>query len=416
MSMGRALRDRPLSRFVVLAMAFAAGLLVERSGRLLTPYYYTPSGVERTFAPFWQAWDLVDRYYVDRQKVNPVDMTRGAIEGMLASLGDVGHTTYLSPEEVKQLNRELNGEHLEGIGAMLGVRQRRPVILYTLPGSPAREAGLRPGDTLVEVEGKQVLGMALDRLVALVHGPAATTVHLRVLRTGTSKPLDFAITRAQVPVPQVSWRLLPSLPIAHVAIHEFGKEADAQLQSALEEATKEGARALVVDVRGNRGGLKDQAVTVTSEFLPGGNVFLEQDARGDRKPVPVVPGGHASTIPVSVLIDEGTASSAEIFAGALQDHHRGQLVGTRTFGTGTVLGQFPLRDGSAVLLAIDEWLTPDGRQIWHRGIQPDIPVTLPEDALILFPESEVGLDAAALAKTQDRQLLKAIDVVKAQVR
>jgi carboxyl-terminal processing protease len=157
-------------------------------------------------------------------------------------------------------------------------------------------------------------------------------------------------------------------------------------------------------------------VAVTSEFLKDGNVFIEQDAEGRRTEVPVQPGGHAVDIPLVVLIDEGTASSGEILAGAIQDHGRGKLVGTRTFGTGTVLQPFPLSDGSAVLLAVTEWLTPNGRQIWHTGISPDVEVALPEGVSILLPETETDLDADALAKSEDAQLLKALSLLKEQIR
>src|SRR5262249_53324406 len=150
---------------------------------------------------------------------------------------------------------------------------------------------------------------------------------------------------------------------------------------------------------GSPGGLKEQAVLVASEFLKGGNVLLERDAEGQQTPVAVKPGGVARDLPLVVLIDEGTASAAEILAGALQDHKRAKLVGTRTFGTGTVLEPFNLSDGSAVLLAVAEWLTPAGRQIWHKGISPDVEVALPAEATALLPEMEAGLNAAALARS-----------------
>src|SRR5262249_25065336 len=154
----------------------------------------------------------------------------------------------------------------------------------------------------------------------------------------------------KITLPDVSWHMLPGTAIAHVAILEFGQPADEQLKDALREAQAQGAKGLILDVRGNPGGLKDQAVAVTSEFLAEGNVFIEQDADGHQTPVPVTAGGTALDIPVVVLIDTGTASSAEIFAGALQDHKRGELVGTKTFGTGTVLRPYLLKDRSAVLL------------------------------------------------------------------
>ncbi|HLJ91851.1 MAG TPA: S41 family peptidase [Gemmataceae bacterium] len=406
---------RPVRLFLYLAAAFATGMFVEKAGYLLTPYAYTPPGLGKTFAPFWETWALVKQHYVDRKAINAHHMTQGAITGMLASLGDFGHTTYLTHEELEQMKGGLAGQ-FEGIGARLGIRKRQPIVVYTFPGSPARAAGLRRGDVLLEVNGRSVAGLPVERIAALVRGPAGGVVHLRIAREGTAGPLDLNITRGKVDVPDVSWHVLPAVPIAHVAIENFGEKAHAQLLAALEHSQAQGVRALIVDVRGNPGGLKDQAVAVTSEFLKGGNVFMEQDSEGARTEIPVEPGGHATDIPIVVLIDEGTASSAEIFAGAIQDHHRGKLVGARTFGTGTVLQPFGLSDGSAVLLAVTEWLTPNGRQIWHKGISPDVEVALPEGASILLPETEGDLDAASLAKSDDAQLLKALDLLKKQIQ
>ena len=409
------LLGRRVRLFLLLAVAFAAGVLVERSGRLFLPFHYTPPGLERIFAPFWETWHLVEEHYVDRSVVEPHHMTQGAIAGLLASLGDFGHTTYLTKEELKEMEHGLEGQ-FEGIGARLGIREHQPIIVYTFPDSPARTAGLRPGDILREVNGKSVVGLPIDRIAALVRGPAGGVVHLRIAREGVAATLDLNITRGKVDVPDVSWHTIPDVPIAHLAIINFGEKAHTQLLAALDKARSQGVQALLLDLRGNPGGLKDQAVAVTSEFLTEGNVFLEQDAEGKRTAVPVRPGAHAADIPISVLIDEGTASSAEIFAGAIQDHGRGKLVGTRTFGTGTVLQPFGLSDGSAILLAVTEWLTPNGRQIWHKGISPDVEVALPEGALILMPETESDLNAAALAKSEDKQLLKALDVLKEKIR
>jgi carboxyl-terminal processing protease len=405
-------RLRPFSVFVLLSMAFALGILAERSPRLFWSDSYPPPGLEKTFTPFWEAWHLVERNYVDREAIQPQRMTRGAIEGMLFSLGDPGHTTYLTGDEFKGMESVLEGR-MEGIGARITVRNGQPTIVNTIAGSPARAAGLQPGDVILQVDGKPVSGLPLERLLALIRGPVGESIRMTISRKTEKKPLMLPVARARVEVPDVSWHLLPGGTIAHLAIQSFGKQADDQLKAALKEARDQGARALVLDVRGNSGGLKDQAVAVTSEFLSEGDVFIEQDAKGERKAIAVKPGGSAPDIPVCVLIDEATASSAEIFAGALQDHERGKLVGAKTFGTGTVLEPFVLSDGSAVLLAVAEWLTPKGREIWHHGIAPDIAVPQPRDALVLSPESEAGLTAQALAKSEDKQLLKAIEVLKA---
>src|SRR5262249_11419667 len=152
---------------------------VERSGRLISPYHYVPSGLEKTFAPFWETWHLVDKHFVHRDAVDHARMTRAAIEGMLFSLGDFPHTRYVTPDQVEGLKNTLEG-HMEGIGAALQERNGKPTVESTLPGSPARAAGLKPGDILLEVAGKPVSGMLLDQIVEAVRGPAGSEVRLRV--------------------------------------------------------------------------------------------------------------------------------------------------------------------------------------------------------------------------------------------
>jgi carboxyl-terminal processing protease len=397
---------------LLLLVAFTVGVALDRYNWLPGADTHQPPGLGRTFAPFWEAWNLVQKKYVDRAAVNPQRMTEGAIEGMLDSLGDRGHTAYLTKDEFHQMESSLQGE-LEGIGARMTMQNQLPMVAGIIPNSPAQRAGLHAGDVLIEVDGKDVHELSLDRIVKMVKGPANTTVRLKVLRD--NKPVDFEITRAKVEVPTVSWHMLPGVPVAHMLLQEFGKSAHDQMLTALQEATKQGARGLLVDLRGNGGGLKEQAVLVTSLFLKDGVVFIEQDAHGKRTEELVQPQKERTDLPLVVLIDGGTASSAEIFSGAIQDHQRGKLVGTHTNGYGTVLDPVPLTDGSVVLLAVAEWLTPNGRQIWHKGIQPDVEVALPAGARPLMPEAEENLTASELAKSEDKQLLKGLEVLKGQM-
>ncbi|HEY7327551.1 MAG TPA: S41 family peptidase [Gemmataceae bacterium] len=406
-------RNRLVSIFLILA-AFYLGLQVERHG-WISPWH-EPADVRQTFRPFWETWYLVHDKYVDQSSVNDERMTQMAILGMLASLGDIGHTTYLTKEEVQRLQEDLKGE-LYGIGASLGMRKKRPTIIYTLPNSPARAAGLKPGDVIEEVNGQDVKSLSFAQILQRVRGQAGTEVHLKVQRPEPPQTVDLDIKRARVEVPDASWQMLPGVPIAHVSLRNFGERTDEQLREALEAAKKQGAKGIILDVRGNPGGIKEQAVKVTSEFLkPDEVVFLQKDAKGQTQPMLAEKGGVAPDIPLCVLIDENTASSAEILSGAIQDHERGKLIGARTVGTGTVLGHFQLTDGSAVLLAIYEWLTPKGRQIWHKGITPDIEVSLPPDASIVMPESDTKLTADKLARSDDTQLLKAIEVMKKELK
>ncbi len=342
-------------------------------------------------------------------------MTRYAIAGMLESLGDEGHTTYLPPDDVKRMESGLKGE-MEGIGARITMRKRMPTILQTMPNSPARKAGVKAGDVLLEVNGQPVARESLQQIVEQVRGEAGTEVKLRLVPDGKTTPVEVSITRGKVEVPDVTWHMLPGESFAHIGIESFGDKADNQLRAALTESREKGAKGVILDLRGNPGGLKDQAVAVTSEFLKDGDVFIDQDAHGKQTAVPVKPGGTAIDVPLCVLIDGGTASAAEICAGALQDYGRAKLVGERTFGTGTVLEPFELSDGSAVLLATSEWLTPKGRQIWHKGITPDVEVALPEGTSILLPEMEDDMDAEGFKRSEDAQLHKGLEIIQKQVQ
>jgi carboxyl-terminal processing protease len=188
-----------------------------------------------------------------------------------------------------------------------------------------------------------------------------------------------------------------------------------ELEQALKDIRQQGMTGVILDLRNDPGGLLDEAIGVTSQFLGSGNVLLEKNAKGEIKSVPVKPGGVATDMPLVVLINGGTASAAEITAGALQDAHRAKLVGETTFGTGTVLNEFNLSDGSALLLATEEWLTPAGRVIWHRGISPDVQVGLAPTASPLAPEAEKGMTPAQWRDAHDDQLQRGLELLTSSI-
>jgi carboxyl-terminal processing protease len=219
------------------------------------------------------------------------------------------------------------------------------------------------------------------------------------------------MVRASVKMHEVTWHTLPGTTIAHVRLASFDNGVTKDLRSSLEEIQQAGLHGVILDLRNNPGGLLDEAVGVASQFLADGVVLRAKDGKGKISPVPVEKGGVATNFPMVVLINEGSASAAEIVAGALQDNHRAQLVGQTSFGTGTVLQEFRLSDGSALLLAVEEWLTPNGQSFWHKGVTPDFPVILPTTATPLFPGAERSLTAKEFEASEDRQLMDALRLV-----
>ena len=221
------------------------------------------------------------------------------------------------------------------------------------------------------------------------------------------------MTRADVAVAPVSWTLVPGTKTAFIRLDQFSAGAADNLKSVLGDVKKAGADRIILDLRGNPGGYVNEADAVASQFLKSGVVFIERGADGQETKHEVASGGLATDVPLVVLVDGGTASSAEIVTGALQDNGRAQIVGVKTFGTGTVLGEFPLSDGSALRVGTVEWLTPDGHQIWHQGITPNVVVERASDVAALDPDSVSKLTAAQVAKLTDPQLARGLSLVTA---
>jgi len=362
------------------------------------------------FSVFWEAWELASTRFVDPASVDPEEMITGAVNGMLDSLDDNGHTRFLSAEEARQWEETLRGS-FEGIGAYIDVRNGRTIIVAPIEGSPAEQAGLRPGDVILAVNGEPTTGWSVDELRAKVRGPSGTSVTLRVLHPGDNVPVDVTVVRAQVVVPSVNWRMLPD-DVALIRLSSFDNDAGKELRDALAGARQQGARAIVLDLRNNPGGLLDQAVEVASQFLPEGTtVLIEENREGERKVTTARRGGLALDVPLAVLINENSASSAEIVSGALQAAERAVLIGETTFGTGTVLTPYRLSDGSRLLLGTQQWLTPDERAIRGQGIEPDEVIVLGDEVAPLSPAEAAALPAAELRASPDTQLARAVERV-----
>jgi len=392
-------------------VSFGGGVLFANSD-FLKPGVVRAADQPAEFEVFWQVWNIVQNHFVDREALDPQKLTYGAINGLITALGDEGHTRFLTPEEVADQQTNISGKFY-GIGAHVGVENGLPVIVAPFDGSPAAKAGIRAGDIILEVNGEDVTTLPLNEVVDRIRGEEGTEVTIAVFRPDSNESLEFDLVRAEIKIPAALWAMAPGTEVAVVRMTQFSANLNDQVIQAVQEAEAAGAKQLIIDVRNNPGGLLEQAVKVTSQFLKDGNVLLQEDAQGNRETFPVKAGGIATDIPIVVLINRGSASAAEIFAGAIQDHKRGAVLGETTFGTGTVLQPFELDDGSGLLLGTSQWLTPNGRLIRKQGIEPDVEVELPVGAFLTTPPELENMTQAELLKSEDTQLLKALEYLKA---
>jgi len=411
--MGRLLHSLRLFvvNLLIVGLCMVGGIVLDRQVLVaFVPPSAIPASARADFQLMAQAWNVIEQVYVDRTAVQPRRLTYGAISGMVDALGDTGHSHFLSPDLVHQMHTLAEGK-FEGIGAEVQMKDNHVVIVAPMDGSPAQQAGLQPGDIILQVNGKYVTGLPLPQVVKNILGPAGTAVTLTMLNPTTQRTWDVTLVRASVSLHNVTWHALPGTTVAHLRIAAFSKGITDDLQQGLRQMQEQGLRRVILDLRNNPGGLLQEAVETASQFLRSGNVLLVRDAQGHTTPIPVQSAAQTLSLPMVVLVNKGTASAAEIVAGALQDAHRATLVGEITFGTGTVLREFGLADGSALLLAIEEWLTPSGRVIWHHGIAPDEVVALPPDVLLLLPGAERQMTPVQLRASADTQLLRALDLV-----
>jgi carboxyl-terminal processing protease len=363
--------------------------------------------VPADFALFWEALRIVRENYVDDGVLTDENLTRGAIRGMVDALGDTGHTVYLTPEEVQAEIDALDGRVI-GIGVSVDTRGGVPLIIAVFPGSPADAAGLHAGDIIESVDGRRVDRLDVTQLIDRVRGEPGTTVTLGIQRADGSH-VEVPIERAEVSIPPVDWSMVPGTSIADIGLNQFSDGAGRETRRAVRRALADGATGIVLDLRGNPGGLVHEAIAVAGLFLPeGSTVYQEQDRAGERELVATRDEPVAPDVPVVVLVDKGSASAAEIVAAALHDNGRARVVGERTYGTGTVLNFFPLSDGSAIRLGVLRWLTPGGIGVFETGVAPDLAVELPETGVPLFPGALGELGARGFRRSDDTQLRRAV--------
>ena len=342
----------------------------------------------------------LETYQVDGDKKGTIDDTKmyyGAMKGLVSSVGDP-FTRFVQPKELEEENLEMEGEY-GGLGIYITSREGRTIVIAPIENTPADRVGLKPLDEIVKVDEKVVIGMTSDEVVKLMRGPAGKPVTIGVRRKSVEKILEFKIVREIIKIKTVRLEMLGGR-IAYIKINQFNLKTDTELEAIMNTAKSKKATGIVIDLRNNPGGLLNSCVDVTSQFINGGLV-VGMDGRFEKaKDKLYAVEGRATKLPVVALVNEGSASAAEILAGALKDHKRGTIVGTKTFGKGSVQSLFNLPDNSGIYITIARYTTPSGYVIDHKGLEPNIKVA----------------GEATKEKKDDKQLAKGLEVLRKEIK
>jgi len=321
-------------------------------------------------------------------------MVQGAIAGMVESLDDP-FSLYLTKDQSQSFLKDLNGE-FEGIGAELAIKSKMLTIMTLLPDSPASKAGLKPNDQIVAIEGKSTLDMSLSSAVDAIRGKRDTKVALTVATPGDIQTRDIIITRAALKAQSVTLTRRDD-GVAILRIMQFGDDTSKRAQKYARDLAAQPPKGLILDLRGNPGGLLSSSIDIVSLFVSDKTVVIEKDRKGQKDELKTVGTPILPDTALVVLVDEASASASEIVAGALQDYGRAKLVGVKTYGKGSVQDFINLSDDSTVKLTIAQWLTPKGRAINHEGIVPDVEVKQDEKS-----DADEQQDKALLLILEDK--------------
>jgi carboxyl-terminal processing protease len=343
---------------------FTYGSLTDRTGQL-----------PEEFDPLIEAWILLQENYVNQSALDAEELAQDAIYGMINALEDPYTTYYNNYEEFYSF---LEGTY-EGIGAYVSEENGSVVIVSPIKGSPAELADIRTGDVILEIDGESAAGITVTEAVMKIKGPKGTTVTLLILHKGENDPVEIQIVRDEITMPSVDYESLPD-DIGYIWIAQFTSSTLTEFQEALNKAISDSSRGLILDLRGNPGGFLTVVADIADEFLDSGIILYEaNDNLEIFKESEASPGGLATDIPLVVLVDGGSASGSEVLAGALQDHGRATIIGTQTYGKGSVNLPLELSDGSALYITSCRWLTPEKNLIEGIGITPDYIVEFSEE-------------------------------------
>ncbi|HEY2421391.1 MAG TPA: S41 family peptidase, partial [Neobacillus sp.] len=363
-------------------------------------------GTERTeFKKLYNAYDTLKNGYY--KNLNQQKLINGAIKGMVESLDDP-YSDYMSNDEAKSFHSSISSS-FEGIGAEIQEKDGHIQIVSPIKGSPAEKAGLKPNDLIISVDGKSLQGMTSTQAVTLIRGKKGTKVELSIQRPGTDTPVAVSLVRDTIPIETVYGEMVDN-EIAKVQVTSFSTNTANELVTTLNDLQKKGMKGLVLDLRQNPGGLLDEAISISSMFVPKGKIVVkEQDRKGKITEVPSKNTGNPD-LPLVVLIDKGSASASEILSAAVKESAGVPLVGEKSFGKGTVQTASDFSDGSNLKYTIAKWLTPNGNWIHKKGIKPDYEVALPDYATlpIINPDKELAISSSSTEVQSAQKMLKAI--------
>lgn len=349
---------------------------------------------------FWNVWDTLGAKYFDKTKLNPQSMVYGAISGMVGAVGDP-YTIFLPPVQNKVSNEDLSGS-FEGVGIEIGYKGARLAVVSPLPASPAEQAGVKPGDFIVRIKDdaknidESTSGITLPDAVSVIRGPAGTKVTLTLIRDGQDKPIVVDITRTKLTVPSVTLNIVSDGKIADIKVNKFAADTNGGWNGIISKIKGDvNIKGVIVDLRNNPGGYMQGAIDLASEFIPIGKVVVIEDRSGARTDYKVNKVGRLIGMPVVVLINGGSASASEIFAGALRDDLEAKLVGEKSFGKGTIQEPIDIEGGSGLHVTVAKWLTPNGTWVHEKGLDPDVKIGNQENA-----SGDAELDAAVKLLSQ----------------
>ncbi|MBI4037971.1 S41 family peptidase [Candidatus Curtissbacteria bacterium] len=335
-----------------------------------------PAGQNVDFSLFWEVFNSLPQKYFDKQDIEGQKLLYGAISGMVRSLGDP-YTAFFDPKQNESIRADLSGSY-EGVGIQIGFNDKKRLVVITpLKSTPAERAGVRPKDLILKISDKETFDLTLPEAVDLIRGPAGSKVKLTLQRESEDKPYDVEVERVKISVKsvEVEYRQSKKGEVAYFRVTRFGEQTDSEWDQAVSEVAAKDVKGIIVDMRNNPGGLLTSSIHLASEFSRG-TIVKQESADGSIRSLASDHEGKFMKTPLVVLVNGGSASAAEIFAGAIKDKDRGKIVGEKTFGKGSVQDAIELPGGSGLHITIARWLTPDGNSIHEKGIEPNEKVEL----------------------------------------